>query len=653
MPSGTSSKFGVLLIQADMVTQAQLDHALQIQKEQEDRQSIGHILVELGYLTRRALRGAVRRYGRKVLVGELLLADGIVTREQLDAALKTQKATKQSLGSLLVERGILDEDALARALGKQLDILYMAPHSGMVDMNVFCRLPQQFIKSNSVLPVSESDGVVTVVVSDPVDSGLMVRLENALGSNLNIVTCSKTRIDAVVEEMMFRRDLARGGKIARETGSPALSRAVLEIDGKALAGARAESRPDSAFDRVLSDALKKGASDIHLEAQRDRLRVRYRIDGMLMGAVDFPFSLLGPFVRRAKALAGLNPTETRKEQEGRLFARVDGEDVDLRVAVYPSVFGESVAIHCFSKEAGTMPLAELGMLPRMLADYREAIDRGPGALLFVGPTGSGKTTTFYATLSHLNDVSRKIVTIETPVELALDGIVQNSLRRQESADVVEALMSATQHDPDIIALGTVVADEVAEKLLQLSMMGRRILSTMHAEDAASALLRLCNVPGAASFLASCPILLVAQVLVRKVCVHCSEVYVPAPKVLREFRVKDLDLDAIDFRRGVGCSECMGSGFSGRTGIFEMFQAGPEMQKALLETPSVEDIRSIMRGNAHFVPLRHAGFLKAVQGLATLEEVARVLPSGREAMLETQECTLDELCRKADLTLSNG
>ena len=193
MHSAKDSKFGKLLIQADMVTQAQLDHALQIQKEQEDRQSIGHILVELGHLTQRVLRGAVRRYGRKVLVGELLLADGIVTREQLDAALKTQKATKQSLGSLLVERGLLDGDALARALGKQLDIPYMAPHSGMVDMNVFCRLPQQFIKSNSVLPISESDGVVTVVVSDPVDSGLMVRLENVLGSNLNIVTCSKAR----------------------------------------------------------------------------------------------------------------------------------------------------------------------------------------------------------------------------------------------------------------------------------------------------------------------------------------------------------------------------------------------------------------------------------------------------------------------------
>ena len=653
MQNDKKSKFGELLVHAGTVTQAQVDHALQIQKEQEDRQNIGRILVDLGYLTWRKLRQAVRQHGRQAFIGELLLAEGVITREQLTDTLRVQKLTNRSLGELLIGSGVLDEEPLARALGKQLDVPYMVPHSRMVDVTVLSRLPKQFIRSNSVLPLSESSGVVKVAVSDPTDGGLIARLQKTLGDDLHVVTCSRTRIDKVIEELMFRMDFDRNGESEEEGASAEPSRVALTIGSTTPTTVPQEAkRTDEVFDQVISDALRRGASDIHFEPQRNGMQVRYRIDGVLVGAVNLPSSHTGPFTRHAKVLAGLNPTEAHAQQEGRMFAQVDGRDVDLRVAACPSVFGESVAIHCFPRDQGTIRLEDLGMLPHALSEFRSTVEYGLGATLFVGPSGSGKTTTLYATLSHLNDVTRKIITIETPVELALDGLLQSTPRRHTPSDVTDALTNAMQHDPDVIALGHITTDQLAEQLLHVCMMGHKVFSTMHAEDTASALLRLCNLRGASSFLTSCSIVLVGQVLVRNVCQNCSEVYVPSPKLVDEFQVKDLDLDAIDFRRGLGCSECLGTGFRGRTAIFETFEARPEMQKMLLSKPSVTEIRRTMMESDSFLPLRHAGFLKAVQGLATLEDVARVVPPLKRDMFSGELFTLEELCDRARLVLED-
>ncbi|MFH0962903.1 MAG: ATPase, T2SS/T4P/T4SS family [Planctomycetota bacterium] len=646
-------KFGELLVQAGLVTQAQLDQALQVQKEQEDRQSIGRILVDLGYLTQRRLRGAAKRFGKRLLVGELLVTEGAITRKQLEKALREHKATGHSLGKVLVGAGVVSEDDLARALGRQLDMPYMVPHAGMVDMQVFTRLPEQFIRSNSVLPVAEKDGEVTVVVADPVDGGLIQRLEKVLGENLRLTTSSKSRIDKVIEELMFRRELGIGaqGMPEDEEGTASVS---LSIDSVSMTGGRGERGHESIFDGILLDAVKKKASDIHFEPQRDRVRVRYRIDGMLVDVTRVPLSLAGPFVRRAKALARLSSYETRKQQEGRLSVEVDGEQFDLRVGTFPSIFGETMAIHCFSREIGRRRrLDDLGMHPGVLATFRASVERSLGATLFVGPTGSGKTTTFYTVLSHLNDGTRKIISVEAPVELTLEGVVQHSLQEYEPAEMVGGLLSAMQHDPDVIALGAIVSDEVAEKLLEVAMMGHKVFSTMHAEDAVSALVRLRNLRGTGSFLACCTIVLVAQVLARRTCRRCAEVYIPSPKLVSEFEVKDVDLDAIDFRRGIGCSDCMGTGFRGRTAIFEVMEAGAEMQKALREGTNVREIRHAMRKGPKFVSLRQAGFLKAAQGLTTLEEVARVMAPAREEGLGGEARTLDELCRLANVTVGQG
>lgn len=650
MSNEKRSKFGELLVQAGMVTQAQLNHALQIQKEQEERQSIGSALVDLGYLTWRRLRGAVKRFDKWVLIGELLLAEDVVTREQLNDALRIQKASGQPLGKVLIENGIIEEERLAQVLGKQLDMPYMVPHSGQMDIKVFCRLPREFIKSNSILPICEKDGVLTIVIPDPSDNDLIGRLEKVFGDKLNLVTCSKTKIDEIIDELMFRRDLMGGSESERKLLGEVLSYAELSINSEKLIAKQADKGTENTFNRIIWDALRKGASDIHFEPLRDRIRVRYRVDGVLKHATDLPVSLRDSLVRRTKALAGLDTTEERRPQEGRLCIEVDGKTVDFFVAVGQSIFGESMAFHCASMDVEMINLENLGMLPRVLSDLTTAFEHNMGAALFVGPSGAGKTTSFYAALKHLNDASKKIVTIETPVELTLEGAVQNSLRGFNPSDIIEALEGAIQHDPDVIGLGKIISDEVAEKMLHVCMMGHKVFSTMHAEDGASALLRLSNLRGAASFLVSCSILIVAQVLVRKICISCSEVYVPSPVLVREFQIKGLDLDVIDFRHGGGCSKCLGTGFQGRTGIFEVFEAGPEMQNILLRKPSVGKIRKEMVNGPYFLSLRQAGFLKAVQGLTTLEEVARTVPTVKEEISWGEQFSLDDLCKRANLIL---
>jgi type II secretory ATPase GspE/PulE/Tfp pilus assembly ATPase PilB-like protein len=642
-------RLGTLLVRDKVVTQYQLNHALQVQKEQEEREKLGMVLVRLGYLTHRRLRDTIKKYGRRKLFGEILVEDGTLSREQLKAALAERKTTGQLLGKLLLEKGALSEDKVAQTLSQQLDIPYVVPHANMVDMNVFGRLPERFVQTNSIIPASERDGVVTVLVADPTNLKLMFDLEDVFGASMEVCVCSKARIDKTIETLVRQKRLD-----GASAGDKAASGELL-LDGKLLFGreagdyVRSGSASSGLFDFLIYNALHERASDIHIEPQRDRVRVRYRIDGVLLFRTDFPLDLAQPIASRAKVLANLDPVSLQQQQEGRLLAHADDEEVDLRVTVTKSVFGEAIAIRIFAKQSGMYDLAELGMLPAVLTSYRRMIRRGSGVTLFVGPTGVGKTTSLYATLALLNDGTSKIVTVEAPVEFPMDGVIQTNLSSATPADLVRAFWGILHQDPDIIALGETTTEETAYALLESALMGHKVFSTLHAEDSASALVRLEDVREAANFLASCSLVIVAQRLVRKICEHCSEVYVPPLEVMERFQVRDLDPDTIDVRRGVGCAECLGTGFKGRVGMFEVLQVGEEMRDALLAKRSADAIRQITHGIPSFITLRQAGFLKAVQGLTTLEEVLRVTPAV-ELSSSSKRSTLDDLCSKAGLSL---
>ena len=648
---GQENRLGALLVRDHVITQAQLNHGLQVQKEQEDRLSLGEILMGLGFVNRRRLREAIQQYGKRAMFGEVLVESGAITREQLEEALEQQNISGGALGKILVEKAILTEEQLARTLSRQLDIPYMIPRLKMIDIKVFSRLPQSFLERHSVIPVLEANGATTVIVADPTDQPVIQALEDTFGLNLNLAISSRSEIDKAIQSLMRRRRFGaspkRGG--AGQTGEQSLSPGLV-IQGEQSLETTEEAMAVDIFDALISDALEERASDIHIEPLRDRLRVRHRIDGVLLVRTEFPMALAKPIVQRAKALAKLDVSQKRRQQEGRLLVHVDDRQVDLRVSICPGIFGESLAIRVFSRDTGLMDIEDLGMVPTTLARYQLLVQGVSGLTLFVGPTGVGKTTSFYATLNFLNDGSRKIITVEAPVEFPMDGAVQNNIPAADSGEIRHALLGSLHLDPDIIALGEITSDETASALLETGLVGHKVFSTQHAEDAASALVRLGQVQGAAAFLSSCSLVIIAQRLVRTVCPNCAEVYVPTPDAIAELQIKDFDSDCIDFRAGAGCPECLGTGYRGRTGIFEMMAVEPEMRRMLLEKPSASEIRKRMAMNPGFISLKQAGILKAVRGMTTVEEILRVVPAVDADLSEDQQLTLEELARRSGVAL---
>ncbi len=640
---------GELLVDDNIITRSQLNHALQIHKEQEQRERLGDILADLGYITRRQLRDSIKRHGKKMRIGDVLVENGTITREQLQDVLGQQALTGDPLGKILLDQEIVGEEELARALSRQLDIPYVVPQPSLVDIAVFSRLPERFLKLNSVIPMLETDGAVTVVLADPTDQNLVLQLEDMLGADVELAMCSRTRIADAIESLLLQKTVGGQGRAGDMAGGAAdVLPAPLVIESGAIAEQHEVNRASSAFDYIVYRALQERASDIHIEPERDRVRIRFRIDGALTFATDLPLPLAQPMAVRAKALAGLDISKVLQQQEGRILADVDGEKVDLRVAVCRVVFGEAVAIRIFRKDAGLMDLDELGMLPAQMAAYTAMAAQSSGVALFAGPTGAGKTTTLYATLNHLNDGATKIVTVEAPVEYAMEGVVQNNLAGREAVDLPRALFGVLHHDPDVIALGEIDTSETVEALLECALMGHKVFATLHAEETASAIVRLANVSGAATFLASADLLVLAQRLVRKVCPNCSEVYVPRRDIVQQFQVKGFDPDTIDFRRGTGCQECLGSGFRGRTGVFELFVVGSEMRDVLLGRPAARELIELIRKDPGFLSLKQAGFVKAVQGITTLEEVLRVAPPIEAEVVREQQDVFETLIRKAGL-----
>ena len=641
-------QLGALLVRDNAVTQGQINHALQVQKEQEERQRVGEILADLGHLTRRQLRDAIRRYGKRSLLGEVLKESGVLTAAQLDEALALQSTTGTPLGTILIDQEIIDDEQLAQALSRQLDIPYVVPHPSLVDMDVFCRLPERFIAANLVIPMFDTDGTVTVVASDPTDHDLILKLEDALGADLDLATCGRSRIAASVESLLLQRRLGgrHRGDVDQAADGGAHARVIIE--GERIGDQQDTSQAASAFDYLVHTALKERASDIHVEPESNRLRVRFRIDGVLVYRTDMPLSLAGSLARRAKAIAGLDIAETQRQQEGRISARVAGQEVDLRLAVCRTVFGEAMSIRIFSKATGLMDLDDLGMMPAQLSLYRRLIQESPRVVIIGGPTGVGKTTSLYATLGELNDGSSKIITVEAPVEYPIPGLVQHDIPGASGAEQAEALMAVLHHDPDLVALGEIDSEEAALSLLTCAQMGHRAMATMHAEDAVGVFARLSQMPGMAPVLSSCPLVVVSQRLVRKVCASCAEPDIADIGAIRRFRVGDFDPDAADFVRGSGCADCLGSGFRGRTGVFEVLAVGPELRERLAAAGTGADVRRAVAGDAELLTMRHVGLLKAIQGVTTLEEVLRAVPGDQGE--GAAPSSLGGICRRAGVNL---
>lgn len=546
-------------------------------------------------------------------LGELLVRAGVLSREQLAAALEKQKQTGLRLGELLIREGLLSEEQLARVLQEQLGIKAVDLSRAYVDPRAVRLVPEALARRHGLVPLRVEDGHLVVAMRDPLDYFALedVRLVARMPVRPVIATGSAVR------EALGR---AYGGEAVRRAlpSAPAVPR---EAAAEVAAAADVEAAPVVRFvQTLLENAARAGASDVHLEPDEDTVRVRWRVDGFLRETLTVPPETYPSVLARLKIMANLNIAEHRVPQDGRTAIQVDGREVDVRVSVMPVVHGEKVALRLLDRAGLLLDKRRLGLSPANLARFDDLLRRPHGIILVTGPTGSGKTTTLYAMLQELNDASKNIVTLEDPVEYRLKGINQTQVHPRAGLTFAAGLRAILRQDPDIIMVGEIRDLETAEIAVRAALTGHLVLSTLHTNDAPSVVTRLADmgIPHflIAASLAGC----IAQRLVRKICPECAETHGATPQ---EKELLGVAPEAsLVLRRGRGCPWCLNSGYRGRTGIFEILTVSEAVRRAIDHKRSADDLRELARREG-MVDLFADGREKVLAGETTPAELLRV------------------------------
>ena len=382
------------------------------------------------------------------------------------------------------------------------------------------------------------------------------------------------------------------------------------------------------INNLLDDAIEEGASDIHVEPMKDRLRVRFRLDGVMQHHKDFPKEIAPQLSTRFKVMAQSDIAEKRRHQDGRILfkSHKHGIDLDLRVSIFITIYGEKIVLRLLNNKTSLLDIKEIGMAPRMLEHFiYEAVEVPTGVMIITGPTGSGKTCTLYSCVNYLNDINTSIITAEDPVEIVIDGISQCSINAKIGVTFEETLRHIVRQDPDVIVLGEIRDHFSAETAIQAALTGHKVLTTFHTEDSIGGLIRLMNMEIEAFLISSTVVCVVAQRLLRRICPECAEPYVPTPLDLSRLNVTANDLVGAEFKLGRGCKSCRFSGYRGRVGVFELLVMNEMVKNAILDKRSSYDIRKISIETSGMVTLLEDGLVKGARGEISLKEIISDLP----------------------------
>ena len=557
---------------------------------------------------------------------EILLRRGHVHPEQVAEALELQKVRPRRIGEILLDLGYVEEDHLLEALSEQFDIPFERDIQQDLDPALTVKAPIGFIREYRMAPCRQNGSGFIVAINDPVNLLPLEDLRLLLGGPVTPVLCRMSDIDAIVDAYFERQgDTAADmiDTIALDEGEADDVATLFTSEGdRDLLDLANEAPIIKLLNLLISGAVKERASDIHVEPFERDVRVRYRIDGVLYEKLVIPKGQQAAVVSRVKIMANLNIAEHRLPQDGRIKIRLSGKEIDIRVSVIPVQHGERVVMRILEKGTFLFGLEELGMQRR---DY-EMIDRiltsAHGIVLVTGPTGSGKSTTLYAGLQRINSPDVNVITVEDPVEYQMPGVGQIEVRPKIGLTFAAALRSILRQDPDVILVGEIRDRETAEMAVHASLTGHLVFSTLHTNDSAGAITRLVNMGIEPFLVTSSTIAILAQRLVRQVCSHCKKPYLPERESLLELGVKPDDYAGQMVYRGEGCDRCMGRGYYGRTGIFELLVMTPHIQDLVLQGADSNAIKREARRYG-MRSLREDGASKVFLGHTTVEEVLRV------------------------------
>ncbi|MBN1615430.1 MAG: Flp pilus assembly complex ATPase component TadA [Deltaproteobacteria bacterium] len=556
---------------------------------------------------------------KRKMLGEILVHSGRITPEQLTEYLRMQRETSKPLGAILVERGVLSPEDLANALGEQLGIPHVWLRKGLVDPRIVHVLPKDKALDYQVIPMFRVHNMLTLATADP--HGIFVFDEIAKMTGLEIlpVLCRANDIieaihDAYREDISIEELMASAEETGIEVVAAAEDRGIAEI------AEMAEGSPViNLTNLVLLRAIRDGASDVHIEPQPGKFQIRIRIDGVLYELMSPKLEMHPAVVSRLKVMANLDIAERRIPQDGRFQVNVDGRTIDLRFSSMPGIHGEKVVLRILDRGRALLDINSLGIGEEMLEEFKRLLRKPHGLILTCGPTGSGKTTTLYAAVSMLNSSEKNIITIEDPVEYQLKNINQNQVKETIGLTYAKFLKHALRQDPDIILVGEIRDRETAEIVIQASLTGHLVLSTLHTNDSASAITRLLEMGVEPYLISSALTAVIAQRLLRSICPECKTPFYPPREVIRELGFDEEK--QLRLLKGKGCSACYDSGFKGRLGLYEMLEMDDGLQRLILSSGTVDDYQRYLKTKGHKT-LRESGYEKVLKGLTTIEEVKR-------------------------------
>jgi type IV pilus assembly protein PilB len=556
-------------------------------------------------------------------LGDILMREGLITREQLAAALAEQKSSGHRLGYVLVKLGLVQELEVTKVLARQYRMPAVDLTRFEVDPKILKLVPSDFALKHVVLALKREGRTLTVAMADPTNTGVLDDLKFITRFDLFPVIAGEFTLRNIIEKHYESSDeqLQNLLKDMEELGDSDVE-VVEEQEDEAATQAQINDAPVvKLINGILTDAVKRGASDIHLEPFEHEIRVRYRIDGSLLEVMKPPVKMKAALTSRIKILSQLNIAERRVPQDGRMKIKIGNKVIDFRVSVLPVIYGEKIVLRILDKGNLTLDLSKFGFEPKAEQDLMRNILNPYGMVLVTGPTGSGKTTTLYSALSRVNTVETNIMTAEDPVEYNLMGINQVLVRHEIGLTFAAALKAFLRQDPNIIMIGEIRDLETGGIAIKAALTGHLVLSTLHTNDAPSTITRMIDMGIEAFNVASAVNLVVAQRLVRRICRDCK-----APHTYTDVELSALgnDLDEIkkiQFMKGTGCETCSGTGYKGRAGLYEVMALTPELRRLILRGGSVAEMRdqAVVDG---MLTLRMDGIKKVERGVTTLEEVIK-------------------------------
>ncbi|MGE3726915.1 MAG: GspE/PulE family protein [Candidatus Sericytochromatia bacterium] len=662
-------RLGELLLKEGYLTTDALAKVLALQKQGPpgSYRPFGQICIELNLISPEELQRVLRKHNKRIQLGELLVNMRVLRASQVESALQQQKKEPaKKLGQIMLALKLLNENQLVDALSIQLDVPRILPSLELMDLDLLKKVDPEWLKRDRFLPVHLKNEQLTVVMENPQEERLLKQLERHFKCLVLPAIAPASALQATIEAYLQQLNQQSRGPKSGPAFSQPISMTLSEEDKvesyepSALAGLSLYDEPvalaaepevpapqqtltvggvnlyvneaqrkqeETVVNFLFKNALKDRASDIHIEPQEKYLRIRYRIDGVLHHKTDLPQDLAGPMLSRLKQLSALNPENTLGHQRNRVQATLMDRQMELGVATYPSLWGETMVLNIHERQSSSqellLNLERTGFSPLCLHRYQKLLNQPGGLIILTGPARSGKTSTLYASINYLNQQNRSIMTAENPIEMQVPGTVQGQWTSQRGDSFAEMIRSMSFLDPDILMVSQLESPDILEATTELALTGAKVITSYPAFDATGALLRLANQGLESYLIASSHVAVLSQRLVRRLCPDCKRPEPPSRELLDLLGLVSVAPEAYPLYQPVGCANCLQHGYKGQIAIHELLIINEAIREAILDRKPAATIRGIARTEAKLVSMAEDGYFKAVQGLTSLNEVQRV------------------------------